>query len=717
MKKKKKEEQEEKTCKCGEITDPPHLRTSSYLCPLYNPRSSQLKPDIDDPHQYVKSQFGFTIKTSLKKILREKSLFTTINQLVSQVTIISYHASRLLNLHLLRLLEFNLPIPDIYNNNNFIRQVFTIVQLSSDSNFSKFDDELVATYKNHFQFQQHIVKLSEGFGQLLTIIVTTYLRNCEKHITDHYWINLKRYCKYKSIENIEDCLSFFENNPSIDDIRDKYGDDLTIFHQEELIQCIYRTSSEMENIKRQQLEIRIAELEIKMKSGKLSNKQIERCTRICNNIATFLKSEKVLKTYTIVPLCKPQAKNIKIDTDILYNLLGGVKTGYSNKADFGKQFQEESWRNTFDLESKWFHNVLDKKRFNYEIITDGISCSIGFRKYVKKDKKSLDTDGITIKKEKQRSFDKNRDDKKKQREITKEIRKKAKEKVIKEEETEEILDETFFENTVFIGTDPGEGTVLSNVIQYPDGYEEMFSISNGEYHHRCHHNQRMLWIDKRLRKTDIDGNTLKKWLSQTPTPRSPHMSSFVEYLKYTYNGEEFLKLHEHYLRVKTRMKRWNVYIQKQKAVNEICKELIDTIPKDYNIVVAFGDASWSGSVKGYNRSPRGLFFYKYMKNKYESDRIKVRSTSEYNSSQICSNCNKHERLVKYNNVVIEKPHFVKSCPTCFTIWNRDVNAARNLITIEKNIMARGKKPWIFSKQIPKDSEANRSRDATSSQFL
>jgi transposase len=36
------------------------------------------------------------------------------------------------------------------------------------------------------------------------------------------------------------------------------------------------------------------------------------------------------------------------------------------------------------------------------------------------------------------------------------------------------------------------------------------------------------------------------------------------------------------------------------------------------------------------------------------------------------------------------------CKTCLTIWNRDINACRNIITVAKNILETGSKPNIFS---------------------
>ncbi|KAI9201995.1 uncharacterized protein BJ171DRAFT_584641 [Polychytrium aggregatum] len=48
--------------------------------------------------------------------------------------------------------------------------------------------------------------------------------------------------------------------------------------------------------------------------------------------------------------------------------------------------------------------------------------------------------------------------------------------------------------------------------------------------------------------------------------------------------------------------------------------------------------------------------------------------------QVCSHCREAKRLDKVEHLDIEKPHFVRSCASCHTLWDRDVNAARNMIS-------------------------------------
>ncbi|KAI9193290.1 kinase-like domain-containing protein [Polychytrium aggregatum] len=63
-------------------------------------------------------------------------------------------------------------------------------------------------------------------------------------------------------------------------------------------------------------------------------------------------------------------------------------------------------------------------------------------------------------------------------------------------------------------------------------------------------------------------------------------------------------------------------------------------------------------------------------------KIHVCSVNEFNTSQVCSHCREAKRLEKVEHLDIEKPHFVRSCASCHTLWDRDINASRNMISLK-----------------------------------
>ena len=683
--------------KCPSCKKTDHLRSSSSKCENFKPRPSKRKPDvIIDENQYLDTSFGYAIKTGLKTILKNDTLQNAINTRVQQITLIAFQASRLLNLHLLRCLEYNVKIPIL--NDTYISHVFSIVQKPTNFNFSKFDANLIDTYVNYYQFDYELVTLTSNSTQMMRLFTKSYLVNLNNHIYKLYWSNLRKFCNHYFFNDdtlVDSCIEFFEENPSLELIMNTYGRNFTMFQQDNLILSNYESTKKLDEIKRSRLVIRRFVMRIIMNSDVSDTKIMKRIEEVWIRYKKLSQnSEQQLKSNTIVPLCTSVTKYITIDTDVLHGLLGGQKvTGY-NKTEFGKDFQHEMWKKTFKLKEKWLQLDTEQKIFAFQILTDGVGCSIIFKKFIKRNKSSnkssnknedeFETETEFDKRTKKRKLEK----KKKKEYIT------AKKKEIKVEEP--ILVPS--DKRVYVGIDPGTGSILTSVTQYQTStgiIEIEKSVSNGEYHHLCHHKHRSMDMEKKL-------VGIKEWMSSTPTPKTMVFNEFRNYLRHVYTKEYNLKLQEYHFRWKTRLKRWNEYIQQQKTIHKICLEIMETVPENRECVVAFGDASWSQR-KGYTSSPRGKKFYDYFKRKFESNRVKIFSTPEFNTSQVCSKCNLHERVEKVKDAEITKPHFVRKCRTCLTIWNRDINACRNIITVAKGILEDGKKPEIFSKQIPKSS--------------
>lgn len=85
--------------------------------------------------------------------------------------------------------------------------------------------------------------------------------------------------------------------------------------------------------------------------------------------------------------------------------------------------------------------------------------------------------------------------------------------------------------------------------------------------------------------------------------------------------------------------------------------------------------------------------------------LKVLMVKELNTSQVCSKCKHPKKLVPLKKgldpsrddvlVVLTKPHFVRRCTSCLMIWNRDINAARNILFLAKEQMAGRQRPKEF----------------------
>ena len=133
----------------------------------------------------------------------------------------------------------------------------------------------------------------------------------------------------------------------------------------------------------------------------------------------------------------------------------------------------------------------------------------------------------------------------------------------------------------------------------------------------------------------------------------------------------------------------------------------------------FGRRTWRGKPHGHAKKLRKLLAQAQHQN-----RLLVIAIDEAYTSQVCSACGQRKLV----NVAVEPPvgpsfklHSVVKCHSCQTMWQRDANAARNMLAIgslfilgrhlphvyqEKNPMSR---PFCFTK--PNDVPAPPSKKA------
>ena len=155
-------------------------------------------------------------------------------------------------------------------------------------------------------------------------------------------------------------------------------------------------------------------------------------------------------------------------------------------------------------------------------------------------------------------------------------------------------------------------------------------------------------------------------------------------------------------------------MHKYKTLDAYCKKLY-TAENKANTVVAYGDASFCHTSKGHPSSLKG----NWIKHRLEKVHgIHVLMTKEYNSSQVCSACHHDRKLVGlgskrdptyflYNYAGISSKHFVRRCTNCLMIWQRDINAANNMITIARLVVELEDRHPLFSEPLSLPHEMER----------
>jgi hypothetical protein len=135
-----------------------------------------------------------------------------------------------------------------------------------------------------------------------------------------------------------------------------------------------------------------------------------------------------------------------------------------------------------------------------------------------------------------------------------------------------------------------------------------------------------------------------------------------------------------------RRMRWKTRIKRQKAYDSICKTIAGGENPE-RVVVVYGGASFNPCSRGHPPTPN-KHLYKEIKKRFRS-----RLINEYNTSKLCSKC---------DNILVQSDIWsIKSCnnPNCWTRWNRDVNAARNIRRVFLHMNANGgERPEAFRRR-------------------
>jgi hypothetical protein len=127
-------------------------------------------------------------KCGFRKILNTPPLENMVNNVVTHVTKACYQMSRLLQLHIQRIIEENLEFPNM--NPTWIRRLFRLVQNTYPAREPNdyVPDDLLRTYNNLFRsaIGSYEINTAQIASQVITYITQSYATNLNSHITSHY---------------------------------------------------------------------------------------------------------------------------------------------------------------------------------------------------------------------------------------------------------------------------------------------------------------------------------------------------------------------------------------------------------------------------------------------------------------------------------------------------------------------------------------------------
>ena len=243
-----------------------------------------------------------------------------------------------------------------------------------------------------------------------------------------------------------------------------------------------------------------------------------------------------------------------------------------------------------------------------------------------------------------------------------------------------------------IAIDPGVGNLITCC--YEDG--KMFAVSGKEHRHRAKFHEQKEW-ENGMRSKHPEYTTMIK---NMPSMKTSLLDTLVFSLQYRLDHFEYLF---GFCSQKPFLKwRFTTFVYSQKALTWMAKNVVGD---EKNCVIGFGD--WSqvdGVVKGHPKAPNKRI-------KRALSRVAtVVNVDEYRSSMVCScckigKCNKDDHRLKKTSLRNKDGeavpcHFVLSCLTCNTKWQRDINASRNLMAALKCQVTGRERPQYLRRESP-----------------
>ena len=342
------------------------------------------------------------------------------------------------------------------------------------------------------------------------------------------------------------------------------------------------------------------------------------------------------KTFSILPVPNFQQKHVLIDSIGLYDILTSAEFIYGNRN-----------QHLADLDNFWnTHAHMNRattrnRRFAFTISTDGVSVSVHLRRP---------------------SYPAPQADRWGYR---------------RQDEERIYVPVNIDQDDRVVGLDPGRKSLFGAC--WGPNAEHTCTMSNGQWQEMAGHH----FSNHQHKKWRRQNPEIQRLISNVPTWKS--VTHHQHAIHTTYVLGHLDQLLGFYRPPKYRRLRWKTYLRREKAYDKLTNQLAGGVPHNH-VVIGYGGGRFDHASPGWAPTPRvGLF--KHLRRKFWRTRL----VCEHNTSQFC--CRDDTRLREFgNNWASRKCHF------CNTIWNRDVNAARNIRSVFLVMNANeGRRPWPFGR--------------------
>ena len=590
-----------------------------------------------------------TIKTTLKSILCNKEIIQPVlNELVFDINNLMIHSYQFIRLYILYCYTNKFDLPTI--NDKFILYCIKTLGKKTSSGRKEKDTNLLEKlqefYNNEYQPLLNHEKTDLRNKSNMLSYISTQIHTCiSNNIQEHFIQHFLRFINKTTTDITDDKASLFKfKKQLLGCSENSENNENEIFNR---WKTTHLSNILPENIKKSiHYDVKVRPLEY-IKG------------MLYMNLVLETQENKLFQSLPLRNNIIP--KHIILDTSCLVNLFCPEKDKDGNKFKKNELFknikdnQHDIWNNFINLNHKVFKNTHYK--FNYQIQTDGISCSLLFiRRDIENKKWGSRIPNIT-----------------------------EQEFYNIEDLSKEQLDTLNDRNIV--GLDPGKRSLV--YMMDNNGNKLQYTAPQRKRESKAKTNQRILSYEKK-----------KNNIIEKETDLSLQNSKSVNYDKFKRYLIEKDKLNtetlEFYKKDVWRKMKFRQYCYGNKSIDKFLNKIKETFGS--NILIGYGNWSRSTQMKHFmptmNKGLRKLIHKKY-------DTITI---NECNTSKKCCECYNDLEYYKDNNN--KKVFRLLTCSECvrpevkqIVFRTRDANSAINIMKLTKVWIEKQERPSEFHSHI------------------